>query len=65
MELLIVLQAMARLMCDVDMAEQAELWRLEGGDSPRERALHAPSAWPSPSRSEAAAEVHCEEDANI
>jgi hypothetical protein len=32
-ELLIVLEAMARLMCDVDMAEQAELWRLKGGGS--------------------------------
>jgi hypothetical protein len=29
--LIVVVHAMARLTCDVDMAEQAELWRLEGG----------------------------------
>jgi hypothetical protein len=37
---------MARLMCDVDMAEEAELRRLEGGGSPREPVVPAPS--PSP-----------------
>jgi hypothetical protein len=52
-ELLIIVQAMARLMCDVDMAEQAELWRLEGGGSPREPTLLTASAWPPSSPSKA------------
>uniref|UniRef100_A0A7S2GX06 Uncharacterized protein n=1 Tax=Haptolina brevifila TaxID=156173 RepID=A0A7S2GX06_9EUKA len=47
LELLIVVQAMARLMCDVDMAEQAEIWRLEGGGSPIEQLLRSPTAWPT------------------
>ena len=62
-ELLIIVQAMARLMCDVDMAEQAELWRLEGGGSPREPTLLTGSAWPPSSPSEAAAEANMVEGA--
>ena len=49
-----VLQAMARLMCDVDMTEQAELWRLECGEpSPRARATCVAPAWAPCSPSEA------------
>ena len=44
LELLIVVQAMARLMCDVDMAEQAEIWRLDGW-SPIEQLLRSATAW--------------------
>ena len=58
-----VLQAMARLMCDVDMTEQAELWRLECGEpSPRARATCVAPAWApcSPSEAHAGAEARTE-----
>ena len=46
-----VLVAMSRLMCDVDMAEEAELWRLEhGSSSPPSPGLRMAS-WPASRRS--------------
>jgi hypothetical protein len=64
-ELFILFQAMARLMCDLDMSEETELRQLlrEGGGSPREQMLHRASAWPPSSPSEAAAEADMVEDA--
>ena len=59
--MLVVLRVMSRLMCDVDMAEQWELRRLEDGGSPREWALRTPS-WPGSPRSAAPAEVVTEEE---
>ena len=50
-----LLAAMARLMCDVNIAEEAELWRLENGSSPRSPAL-CTASWPSSPRSMEAAE---------
>ena len=61
LELLIVVQAMARLMCDVDMAEQAEIWRLEGGGSPIQQLLRSPTAWPSCMWSDVGADAESEE----
>ena len=50
-ELLMVLVSMSRLMCDVDMAEEAELWRLEhGSSSPLSPGLRMAS-WPASPRS--------------
>ena len=36
---------MARLMCDVDMAEEAELWRLEHGSPRLPSCLTGAMAW--------------------
>ena len=42
------LAVMARLMCDVNMAEEAELWRQEHGSSPRSPGLRIASWPPTP-----------------
>ena len=52
---------MALLMCDVDMAEQAEIWRLEQG-SPRSPALRK-EVWPVSPRSMCVENVPMAEEA--
>ena len=53
------------LMCDVDMAEEAELRRLEGRGSPRELALRSASALPCSPRSEHGANADVEEGMDV
>ena len=56
LNVLAVVAVMSRLMCDVNIVEEAELWRLENGSSPRAQALRVAS-WPSSPQSMGVMEV--------